>query len=96
MAGSSRAKITRREFTGICAGAASMGTTMLEAGSHFCEVQETARSGLTNGIDQNPIRRRCTGLRGLDASRACPGLTLFAPLSGDGTVYLIHGSVVHT
>jgi outer membrane protein assembly factor BamB len=49
-------------------------------------------------VDQNPIRRRGTGLRGLDAARACPGLTLFAPMGGGGKVYLIdlHGTVVHT
>ena len=48
-------------------------------------------------VDQNPIRRRGTGLRGLDEARASPGLTLFAPLGGK-TVYLIdlHGTVVHT
>jgi outer membrane protein assembly factor BamB len=49
-------------------------------------------------IDQNPIRRRGTGLRGFDPSRASPGFTLFAPASGDGTVYLIDlkGKIVHT
>ena len=48
-------------------------------------------------IDQNPIRRRGVGLRGLDAARASAGLTLFAPMMGDGTVYLIdlRGNVVH-
>jgi len=49
-------------------------------------------------IDQNPIRRRGTGLRGYDPSRASPGFTLFAPASCDGTVYLIDlkGRIVHT
>jgi outer membrane protein assembly factor BamB len=48
-------------------------------------------------IDQNPIRRRGVGLRALDEARASPGLTLFAPMNGDGTVYLIdlNGKVVH-
>jgi hypothetical protein len=48
-------------------------------------------------VDQNPIRRRGTGLRALDEARACPGLTLFAPMGGK-TVYLIdlHGTIVHT
>ncbi len=48
-------------------------------------------------IDQNPIRRRGTGLRALDRSLACPGLTLFAPMSGSGNVYLIdlEGMVAH-
>jgi arylsulfotransferase ASST len=47
-------------------------------------------------VDQNPIRRRGVGLRALDADRACPGLTLFAPLGGRD-VYLIDlkGTVVH-
>jgi Arylsulfotransferase (ASST) len=47
-------------------------------------------------IDQNPIRRRGTGLRALDEARASPGLTLFAPLGGTA-VHLIdlHGTVVH-
>lgn len=59
------------------------------------------RTGVTTenaAVDQNPIRRRGTGLRALDPARASAGLTLFAPLSGgDGTVYLIdlRGNVVH-
>jgi len=52
----------------------------------------------SNEVDQNPIRRRGVGLRGLDSARACPGSTLFAPMGGGGKVYLIdlHGAVVHT
>jgi len=48
-------------------------------------------------IDQNPIRRRGVRLRGLDRSRTSPGFTLFAPMNGTGTVYLIdlNGKVVH-
>ena len=48
-------------------------------------------------IDQNTIRRRGTGLRGLDRDRAFPGYTLFTPLTGQGEVYLIdlEGQVVH-
>jgi len=48
-------------------------------------------------VDQNAIRRRGVGLRGLNAARACPGLTLFAPMGGS-EVYLIdlRGTVVHT
>jgi hypothetical protein len=47
--------------------------------------------------DQNPIRRRGIGLRALDVERASPGFALFAPIRGDGTVYLIdlQGNVVH-
>jgi hypothetical protein len=48
-------------------------------------------------IDQNPIRRRGTGVRAFDRSLACPGFTLFAPMNGNGTVYLIdlNGKVLH-
>jgi hypothetical protein len=48
-------------------------------------------------IDQNTIRRRGTGLRGLDPDRAFPGYTLFTPLTGQGDVFLIdlEGQVVH-
>jgi hypothetical protein len=48
-------------------------------------------------VDQNPIRRRGTGLHGLDEARAWPGLTLFAPM-GDTAVHLIdlRGTIVHT
>jgi hypothetical protein len=48
-------------------------------------------------IDQNPIRRRGTGLRAFDRSLACPGFTLFAPMNGNGTVYVIDlkGKVLH-
>src|SRR5439155_12724431 len=43
-------------------------------------------------------RRMRTGLIAHDAARAQPGYTLFAPMYGDGTVYLVdmHGKVVHT
>jgi hypothetical protein len=40
-------------------------------------------------VDQNTTRRRGTGLRAIDGARASPGLTLLAPMSGDGTVYLM-------
>src|SRR5215475_4800858 len=48
-------------------------------------------------LDQNTIRRRGIGLRVLDRDRACPGYTLFTPLTGQGEVYLIdlEGKVVH-
>ena len=49
-------------------------------------------------IDPNTIRRRGVGFRGYDPRRASPGLTLFAPLTGPGMVYLIdiQGNVTHT
>jgi hypothetical protein len=48
-------------------------------------------------IDQTKIRRARTGLIAHDPSRAQPGHTLFAPMFGDGTVYLIdmQGEVAH-
>ena len=49
-------------------------------------------------IDQQTRRRICrTGLTACDPERACPGFTLFAPMSGDGDVYLLdlHGEAVH-
>ncbi|RAG82676.1 aryl sulfotransferase [Streptacidiphilus pinicola] len=48
-------------------------------------------------VDQNQRRRRGTGLIALDPDAAFPGLTLFAPLTGDGEVYLIdlHGATAH-
>jgi len=76
--------MTRREFGG--AGAVAIAT-------------RTGRQAkAVSTIDQNPIRRRGVGLRGLDPSRASAGFTLFAPMRGDGTVYLVdlHGKVVHT
>jgi len=49
-------------------------------------------------IDPNTISRRGVGFRGYDPQRASPGFTLFAPMSGSGTVYLIdiQGNVTHT
>ena len=40
-------------------------------------------------VDQNTIRRSGTGLRALDVERSSPGLTLFAPIRGGGSIYLI-------
>jgi len=76
--------MTRRELTAGIAGAA-------------CAVFPPAVAQTLPVIDQNPIRRRGVGLRGLDAARASVGLTLFAPMLGDGMVYLIDlkGTVVH-
>ncbi|HYB70146.1 MAG TPA: aryl-sulfate sulfotransferase [Candidatus Bathyarchaeia archaeon] len=49
-------------------------------------------------VDQQKIRRARTGLIAHDPDRAQPGYTLFAPMFGDGTVYLIdmQGAVAHT
>src|SRR5262249_46727355 len=49
-------------------------------------------------VDQQKIRRTRTGLIAHDPVRAQPGYTLFAPMYGDGTVYLVDmdGKVAHT
>jgi hypothetical protein len=49
-------------------------------------------------VEQIKAKRAGVGLRACNRDRAFPGFTLFAPLSGDGTVYLIDldGNVVHT
>jgi hypothetical protein len=49
-------------------------------------------------VEQNKIKRSGVGLRACDRERAFAGFTLFAPLSGNGMVYLIDldGEVVHT
>ncbi|MDE3075187.1 MAG: aryl-sulfate sulfotransferase [Chloroflexota bacterium] len=61
-------------------------------------MDEIHQQGGAVPVDQNPVRRRGAGLRALDAARACPGYTLFSPMTGDGTVYLIDlkGAVVHS
>src|SRR5207247_883266 len=48
-------------------------------------------------VDQQKIRRSRTGLIAHDPALAQPGYTLFAPMSGDGAVYLIDmdGEVAH-
>jgi arylsulfotransferase ASST len=48
-------------------------------------------------MEQHTLRRRATGLTGLDRDRAFPGYTLYAPLAGDGLVRLVDlaGEVAH-
>ena len=77
--------MTRREFA-------------LNAGALGAAIVPSAAFGAKTAIDQNTIRRRGVGLRGLDAARASAGMTLFTPMMGDGTVYLIdlRGKVVHS
>ena len=74
--------MTRRDF-GISIGALTMGSRPARAATP---------------VDQNTIRRRGTGLRALDAARSSLGLTLFAPMNGGGSVYLIDlkGKPVHS
>src|SRR5439155_22032961 len=50
-------------------------------------------------VEQNTLKRRGVGLKTFDPERACPGLTLFAPLFVESrTVYLIdlQGKLDHT
>jgi hypothetical protein len=49
-------------------------------------------------VEQNKLKRSGVGIRAYDVERAFAGFTLFAPLSGGGSVYLIDmdGEVVHT
>ena len=85
--------MTRREF-GVTI--STLGAGSLIGSTAAAQAQDPAKPG--TAIDQNTIRRRGVGLRGLDAARASAGLTLFTPMMGDGTVYLIdlNGKVVHT
>jgi hypothetical protein len=98
MATGSGRKITRRDFPSVCVGAVALGATGLDSVIQAAGTPSTSPLLGTTAVDQNPIRRRGTGLRALDATRASPGLTLFAPVFGDGTVYLIdlQGKVTHT
>jgi len=97
VAKNSAAKITRRGFGGMCMGAAAFGSAGLEFINQTGASQVVDNPTRATTVDQNPIRRRGTGLRALDVDRASAGLTLFAS-AGDRTVYLIdlHGTVVHT
>jgi hypothetical protein len=83
--------MSRRRFFAATVGAAAG----VRAGSAHAGTQPASSA---RPVDQNPIRRRGVGLRGLDAARACPGLTLFAPAGGEGSVLLIdlHGDVQHS
>ena len=49
-------------------------------------------------VDQQRVRRTRTGLIARDPDLAQPGFTLFTPMFGDGTVYLVDGdgAVAHT
>lgn len=96
MTRNSAAKITRRSFAGICMGTAVAGSTGLKSLDQVGRSQVASSSTPITRVDQNPIRRRGTGLRALNVERASPGFTMFAP-AGEQMVYLIdlHGTVVH-
>ncbi|HTK29324.1 MAG TPA: aryl-sulfate sulfotransferase [Vicinamibacterales bacterium] len=81
-----RSGVSRRAFFAGVAGAAGA------LGSMPAAAQATAPAA----VDQNPIRRRGTGLRGLDPARAWPGLTLFAPMGGTEVLLIdLQGDVKH-
>ena len=86
--------MTRREFG---EGVGAVGAAILPSTGAIA-AQSGDSSGPKTMVDQNPIRRRGTGLRAWDPARTSGGLTLFAPLTGGGTVYLIdlNGKIVHT
>jgi Arylsulfotransferase (ASST) len=85
--------MTRREFG---AAVSAFGARILTSANAAAQPQNPAKPRTV--IDQNTIRRRGVGLRGLNAARASAGLTLFAPMMGDGAVYLVDlkGKIVHT
>jgi hypothetical protein len=97
MAKRSEERITRRNFAAMCGGTVVAATASWNASPPEGALSTTG-SPQTTHVDQNPVRRRGTGVRALDLARASPGLTLFAPIFGDGTTYLVdlHGNVVHT
>lgn len=89
MSDRSRWKVSRRQFVASTMGAA--------VGAGALTSAQAPAAGPVDGIDQNPIRRRGVGLRGIDRARACPGLTMFAP-AGLNEVFLVdlNGAVVHS
>lgn len=88
-----RTKITRRRFVKAAAALPCVGVELARPETAIGSSQPAAPST----VDQNPIRRRGVGLRGLDSARAHPGLTLFAP-AGLNQVHLVdlHGTIVHS
>ena len=69
-------RLTRRGWISLAGAAASFSQS------------NSAGTARIAAVDQNAIRRRSTGLRALDRDRASPGLTMFAPITGNGEVYL--------
>jgi hypothetical protein len=91
MADARGSKISRRAFVASTVGAAAGTAAHAETGT------QPAAASTPGDVDQNPIRRRGVGLRALDAARACPGFTLFAPTGGREVQLVdLHGATVHT
>lgn len=93
--------INRRGFVASALGAVTLGRARASTGSARAfdplTLSQSKGEPVEGPLDQNPIRRRGVGLRGLNAAKAWPGLTLFAPLGGRD-VFLIdlRGNVVHS
>ena len=93
--------VSRRQFVKLAASLPCVGAELAPGYSanrtSAPQAEQAPALETTLTIDQNPIRRRGVGLRGIDQARACPGLTLFAP-SGLSEVFLIdlRGAVVHS
>src|SRR5215467_4988491 len=60
-------------------------------GRHGVTIDKAAGTSIIRAmsIDQQRVRRTRTGLIAYDPARALQGYTLFAPMFGDGTVYLV-------
>ena len=95
--------VSRRQFVvGLGAGLIMGGggvaayQTLKSAAAASPASPSSKRASIT--IDPNTVRRRGVGFRGYDPQRASPGFTLFAPMTGEGMVYLIdiQGNVTHT
>src|SRR5215472_7812770 len=69
-------------------------------GRHGVTIDKAAGPSIIRAmsVDQQRVRRTRTGLIAHDPARALQGYTLFAPMFGDGTVYLVDmdGTIVHT
>jgi len=86
------ARFDRRRFFTSTFGAAAGAI----AAAAPARAQTTAANPASTPVDQNPIRRRGTGLRGIDQARACPGYTLFSPGGGTDVLLIdLHGELVH-
>jgi len=89
--------VSRRDFVKLAASLPCAGAALAPPGTAVGSAQSPAQSPAPPAIDQNPIRRRGVGLRGIDPARACPGLTLFAPAGLTETFLIdLHGAVVHS
>src|SRR5436189_1394815 len=90
-----RLKVSRRRFVKAAAALPCVGAGLARPDNATAITQPPAAAPPT--MDQNPIRRRGVGLRGIDRARAWPGLTLFAPAGLTETFLIdLQGTVVHS